>query len=210
MLAAEALIIPSGLFVAALLARQLPLEDYGRFTLAITLVTWIEWSLTALFARSTIKLVSEADDPRAVSATILRTYAATSVLAALVLVALAPGIGTLMGEPRLAPARARNCPMPMRMLRCACARQNNGMSSASNHNAGANRGSPNRVPMPGANTANTKAARILVAAYVRTMVALTARGSSDSLTNLMVERAKSAVIDHSIHVTRVMTSVKRP
>jgi O-antigen/teichoic acid export membrane protein len=100
---AEFLVVPSGLLVAALLTRHLPLEDYGLFTLAITIVTWLQWSLTSLFTRSAIRLVSKAEDPLNVGVTILRTYAATGIMAALLMVACADSLAALFREPRLAP-----------------------------------------------------------------------------------------------------------
>ena len=104
--AAEMLVVPSGLLVAALLSRRLSLEDYGVFTLAITFVTWLEWSLSSLFARSTVMLVSEANASQTnttneVAATVLRVSAATGIFAALVLAACAEWIANVLREPRL-------------------------------------------------------------------------------------------------------------
>ena len=58
---AEALILPTGIITAAFLARRLGPEGYGLFALAATLVAWIEWSITSIFARATIKLVGETE-----------------------------------------------------------------------------------------------------------------------------------------------------
>lgn len=104
--AAEMLVVPSGLLVAALLSRRLSLDDYGVFTLAITFVTWLEWSLSSLFARSTVKLVSEANASQTnttneVTATVLRVSIATGIFAALVLSATADLIANVLREPRL-------------------------------------------------------------------------------------------------------------
>ena len=59
---ADALIIPSGILTAAYLGRRLGPEGYGIFTVAAALVAWVEWSLTGLFARASIKVVADARD----------------------------------------------------------------------------------------------------------------------------------------------------
>ena len=56
---AEALILPTGLVTLAFLTRRLGAADCGLFTLTVTVVTWIEWTLTAMFARAINKCVSE-------------------------------------------------------------------------------------------------------------------------------------------------------
>ncbi len=98
---AEALIVPTGLLMTAFLTRRLGPDAYGIFILAVTLVTWIEWSIASLFARSTIKLVSEADDWRAAGATALRLNGFYGVLASLVLCAAALPIAAWLHEPSL-------------------------------------------------------------------------------------------------------------
>lgn len=98
---AEALILPTGLLTAIFLTRWLGPEGYGLFTLAATVVSWIEWSTTSIFSRTTIKFVSEADDWRPVGATVLRQHLAISAGAALLLWLLAAPIAKLLGEPRL-------------------------------------------------------------------------------------------------------------
>lgn len=39
------------------LTRRLGLEGYGLFALTATLIVWIEWTLTSVFARATVKLI---------------------------------------------------------------------------------------------------------------------------------------------------------
>src|SRR5438093_11503172 len=86
---AESLLIPSGLLTAAYLARRLGPEGFGLFTVAAALVAWVEWSLTALFSRASVKFVADATDWRPIGATILRIHLAASVAVALLLCLLA-------------------------------------------------------------------------------------------------------------------------
>ena len=100
---AEALLLPTGLLTAAFLSRRLGPEGYGLFTLAATLVSWIQWTITALFTRATIKLVGEARDWRAVGVAAMRLYLGAGVGAAVLLLLLAGPIARLLGEADLAP-----------------------------------------------------------------------------------------------------------
>jgi O-antigen/teichoic acid export membrane protein len=97
----EALALPTGLIVTAILTRELGPTGYGGFTLAITAVTWIEWSIAAMFARASFKYVAEATDWRPVATTMIRMRLIMSVVAALGLAALAGPIAALLGAPEL-------------------------------------------------------------------------------------------------------------
>src|SRR5207247_2320947 len=70
----EMLLLPTGLLTAAFLTRKLAPEGYGLFMLAATLVAWIEWSITAIFARAAFKLIGEADDWRPIGAAVTRLH----------------------------------------------------------------------------------------------------------------------------------------
>lgn len=98
---AEALLIPTGLATAAFLTRRLGPEGYGLFTLAATVVSWVEWSITSVFARATIKFVGEAEDWRPVGAAVTRLHLAASGGATLLLWLLAPPIAALLDAPVL-------------------------------------------------------------------------------------------------------------
>src|SRR5262245_28273203 len=82
---AEGLVIPTGLLTAAYLARRLGPDGYGLFTVAAALVAWVEWSLTALFARASVKFVADSRDWQPIGATILSVHLFVSVAAALLL-----------------------------------------------------------------------------------------------------------------------------
>ncbi|MBA2450113.1 MAG: oligosaccharide flippase family protein [Chloroflexi bacterium] len=102
-LLAEALIVPTGLLAAAFLTRRLGPEGFGLFTLAVSLVSWIEATMPAVFGRATIKLVGEADDWRPVGGLVTRLHLLASVAIAILLWLLASPIATSLGEPALAP-----------------------------------------------------------------------------------------------------------
>ncbi|MBC8136092.1 MAG: oligosaccharide flippase family protein [Fibrella sp.] len=99
---AEALALPAGILITALLTRQFGVEDFGRFTLLATLIAWIEWSLSSVWSRATIKLVSEADDWRPVGRAVVRLSLGGGLIAALVLAVLAFPLSVLFGEPTIA------------------------------------------------------------------------------------------------------------
>ncbi len=98
---AEALILPTGLIVAAYLTRHLGPEEYGLFTLAATLIGWVTFSTTSLFSRTAIKFLSEAKDWRPVGTAVLRLHLATGVGAALLVFLAAEPISILLDEPKL-------------------------------------------------------------------------------------------------------------
>jgi len=99
---AEALLIPTGFIITVFLTRRLGPEDYGLFTLAATLVIWIESSIVSLFSHTTVKFVGQAEDWRPVGATVAQLHLAVSVGAAFLLWLLAPPVATLLNEPVLA------------------------------------------------------------------------------------------------------------
>lgn len=99
---AELLLPVTGILTAAFLSRNLGPEGYGQFTLAATLVTWVEWNLASLFSRATIKFVAESSDWRPVGAMVLRLHVFTGCGVAAVLWLLAPPISSLLKEPALA------------------------------------------------------------------------------------------------------------
>lgn len=100
-LLAEALFPLTGILTAAFLTRRLGPDGYGLFTLAVTIVTWIEWNIASAFSRTTIKFVGEAQDWRPVGATVLRLYVGVSSGATFLLWELAPTIATLFNETAL-------------------------------------------------------------------------------------------------------------
>ena len=89
---AEALIVPTGLATVALLTRHLGPSDYGRYTLAVTIVLWLEWGFSAPFARATVRLVGGAAEWRPMAALVLRAQLVVGLLTALALWLAAPAV----------------------------------------------------------------------------------------------------------------------
>ncbi|MEM8504165.1 MAG: oligosaccharide flippase family protein [Cyanobacteria bacterium P01_D01_bin.1] len=98
---AEGLILPTGLVTAGFLTRQLGPEGYGLFTLASIIVAWIEWSITSIFSRTTIKFVGESEDWRPIGALVVQLHLFASVGVLLILWLLAPAIAAGLNEPLL-------------------------------------------------------------------------------------------------------------
>ena len=99
---ADMMILPTGLLTTAYLTRRLGTEGYGLFILAATIVAWVEWSVVALFSRTTIKFVSEAHDWRPVGAAVVWLHLLTGAAAMLLLALLAGPLAALLHEPHLA------------------------------------------------------------------------------------------------------------
>ena len=98
---AEAISLPTGLVTAAYLARQLGPSGYGVFTLAVAIVGWMEWTLTSLFARASVRVVADADDWRPAAAIVLRIYAVSGAVGLAILWGAAGPLATVMHEPTL-------------------------------------------------------------------------------------------------------------
>ena len=100
-LLAESLLIPSGLLTAAYLGRRLGPDGYGVFMVAAALVAWVEWGLTGLFARASVKFVAEAEDWRPIGSTIVSVHLALATAAAALLAASAGVIAQVVDMPAL-------------------------------------------------------------------------------------------------------------
>jgi O-antigen/teichoic acid export membrane protein len=100
---AESLLLPTGLLTAAYLTRQLGPEGYGLLMLATTIVSWLGWSITSAFTRTTIKFIGEAEDWRSVAATVLQLHLVLGVAAAALFWLLSKPVAGALGEPELAP-----------------------------------------------------------------------------------------------------------
>jgi O-antigen/teichoic acid export membrane protein len=98
----EALALPTGLITLSYLTRTLGPTDYGRLTLAASVVIWLEWSLAAVLGRATNRCVAQTDDWTNMAATALRLHAAAGVGLALILWSVAAPVAELLREPSLA------------------------------------------------------------------------------------------------------------
>ena len=97
----EMLIMPTGFLTVVFLTRYLGADGYGLFSLAATIIAWIEWSINSIFSRTTIKFVGETEDWRNVATMVLRVQFGCSLVAAAILAILAPAIAAGLRETQL-------------------------------------------------------------------------------------------------------------
>ena len=102
-LLAESLVVPSGLVTAAYLGRALGPELYGLFSVAMSVGVTLEWVLATLVGRTTVKLVSQADDWRPVASTILILHIAVGAAVSVVCLVCAGPLSGWLGDARLGP-----------------------------------------------------------------------------------------------------------
>src|SRR4051794_9610733 len=100
-LLAEALFPLTAVVTAGGLTRRLDKSEYGQLTLTVSLISWIQISLLALFARATIVFVRRADDWKAVGATVVRYQLMLGLMAFAALFASANVIASLLADPEL-------------------------------------------------------------------------------------------------------------
>ncbi len=100
-LLAESLILPTGLLTAAYLTRTLGPSLYGLLTLVSVIICWVEWGITSVFSRTTIKLAGHQEDWRPVGTFALRLHLAASLAFTLAIWLLAPWIAEWLHEPQL-------------------------------------------------------------------------------------------------------------
>ncbi len=98
----EALLFPTGLITAAYLTRNLGPAGYGLFTLSAVIVSWIEWSIPAIFGRATFKFVGEAKDWKPVGTTVVRLHIVISFVSAALLWLASVPLSRALTEPDLA------------------------------------------------------------------------------------------------------------
>src|SRR5215213_4424088 len=98
---AEALVLPTGLLIAGFLSRRFGPDSYGAYTLALTLVTWVQGSIAAIFNRVATRFIAKARDWGPVASLLTRAHVGMAVLATLALCLLSPALAALLNEPRL-------------------------------------------------------------------------------------------------------------
>ena len=98
---ADALFPVTAIITVSFLARWLGPADYGLFVLCVTVITWVEFSVTSFFAHATIKLTGEAVDWKPIGAKVTQLYLLVSVGTMLLVWILAGAIATLLREPAL-------------------------------------------------------------------------------------------------------------
>jgi O-antigen/teichoic acid export membrane protein len=101
-LPAQVLALVTGFAIAAFLTRQLGAELYGLFSVAATIVVWVELSITVMFSQATVKFLAEATDWQAVASTLAQAQLVVSLGATALLVAAAPALASWLRSPELA------------------------------------------------------------------------------------------------------------
>jgi O-antigen/teichoic acid export membrane protein/GT2 family glycosyltransferase len=94
----ESLVVPTGLLTVAYLTRHLGPAGYGLFTLAATIVLWIEHAITSFCSRPTVRFVGTVEDPATVAATASRIRLVIDVAAMVLVWLVAPAVSDLLGE----------------------------------------------------------------------------------------------------------------
>lgn len=96
---AEALLLPTGILTAAFLTRQLGPDRYGVLLLVTAIVSWIGWTITSAFTRTTIKFIGETENWQSAATTVLQLHLGLSMTAAAVLCLMAQPLATAFREP---------------------------------------------------------------------------------------------------------------
>jgi O-antigen/teichoic acid export membrane protein len=99
---AEALIIPTGFITAVFLSRSLGPAFYGLFALVSRLILWIEWSSTAGYSDTTLKLVGEAPDWKPIGVAVLRLHVFIGIALGILAWLLSSFIAEVFNEPLMA------------------------------------------------------------------------------------------------------------
>lgn len=90
---------PTGLVTAGILTRNLGPDGYGVLTLVSVLVSWVELTITSIFARTAVKFVSDEDDWQPVGSAIAQLHLLIGSAAALALWVFAGPIAALLDVP---------------------------------------------------------------------------------------------------------------
>ncbi|MEM6259212.1 MAG: oligosaccharide flippase family protein [Planctomycetota bacterium] len=99
----QAPMLPLGAGLILFLTRALGPEDYGRYATVMAILMWADWGGSALLSRATNKRVAQAQDTVAAAAAMLRLALAIGLAGAVVLFSAAGPLGSLLGDPELAP-----------------------------------------------------------------------------------------------------------
>lgn len=91
---ASAISLPTGLLTAAFLTRKLGPESYGLLSVSVTIIVWIQVTISMGFSRGAVKFVSVAKDWQSVATKFLQSQLLVSLGSAAVLVAVAPVVAS--------------------------------------------------------------------------------------------------------------------
>jgi O-antigen/teichoic acid export membrane protein len=99
---AESLALPTGVLTAAYLTRTLRPDEYALLSIAGGLISWLQWTIAAVWSRPAVKSVASAEQPLAVAAVFLRLYAWSGIAAAVATLLFATPIAGLLSNADLA------------------------------------------------------------------------------------------------------------
>jgi len=117
LLLAQGLMLPAGLATLIYLSRTLGPPIYGQYATVMALLVWLEFGLSAILTRASVKMISQSDDPRGTAAGLLRLAAMIGVGGATVLWLAAAPIAALLGDAALAaPLRLAAIDLPLFVL----------------------------------------------------------------------------------------------
>src|SRR5688572_1675715 len=102
-LAVQIAIVPAGIAVLLYLTRRLGPAAYGEYATVMAVIVWIEFAITSLLSRATIKLVAEASRPLAEAAALVRLAAAIGGIGTVLVLLFAGPFSSLLGNARLVP-----------------------------------------------------------------------------------------------------------
>ena len=100
-LLAEGLGLPAGILAAAYLTRQLGPAGYGLFALAASFVATLEWFVTAMLSRASIKQTAETGEWRGIAVALLRRHLAIGLVLGGGCWAVAGLLGSWLNAPSL-------------------------------------------------------------------------------------------------------------
>jgi O-antigen/teichoic acid export membrane protein len=101
LMAVHASLLPVGLLTVAFMARQLGPELYGLFTVASSVVLWIESTISRAFNRSNVKFVAEAIEWQKVASALLQAQLMVSLVTAVLLLVMSPMIASWLKSQEL-------------------------------------------------------------------------------------------------------------
>jgi O-antigen/teichoic acid export membrane protein len=117
LLLAQGLMLPAGLATLVYLSRTLGPSVYGQYATVMALLVWLEFGLSAILIRSSVKMISQSDDPRGTAAGLLRLAALIGAGGAAALWLTAAPLAGLLGDPALtAPLRLAAADLPLFVL----------------------------------------------------------------------------------------------
>lgn len=102
LLAAQVVALLLGFGIFIVLARALGPERYGQYSIAITIVMWVDQSIAGMFYQPAVKFIAGADRWKQMASALVQTQFVFSLSAGLLLAALAGPLSVWLASPQLA------------------------------------------------------------------------------------------------------------